>query len=337
MSLSIHPPMQLKTHHQYRAKTPRKSIAIYASGDNPQSQRQQQQLNLSVLRFTFGIPGLDESYLPRWIGYGFGSLLILNHFLGSNSDTTQAQLRTEVLGLSLAAFSAALPYLGRFLKGAAPVDQGTLPQDAEQIFAMSQNISDAQKEDLAWATYILLRNTNTIAVLISIRGELCVRGYWKTPDNMSKDEVLGWFKEQIENIGLSDVKETLYFPRTTESEIWEMLPEGTRSLLVEPVLQATVQSAIKTENNEDSMLNFSEKSGLVLAFLSAFKCQCLAVLVQLKMIPCDSPEAYTPFFDFSHEPVLENVAMICTFANNNGFHISIDDKHFIYELQVVQL
>eukprot|EP00258_Populus_trichocarpa_P012514 XP_002322447.3 protein COFACTOR ASSEMBLY OF COMPLEX C SUBUNIT B CCB2, chloroplastic [Populus trichocarpa] len=253
-SLSIHPLIQLKTHHQFRAKKTRKSIAIHASSDNPQSQRQQQQLNLSVLRFTFGIPGLDESYLPRWIGYGFGSLLILNHFLGSNPDTTQAQLRTEVLGLSLAAFSAALPYFGRFLKGATPVDQGTLPQDAEQIFAMSQNISDAQKEDLAWATYILLRNTNTIAVLISIQGELCVRGYWKTSDKMSKDEVLDWFKEQIENIGLSDVKDTLYFPQTTESEIWEMLPEGTRSLLVEPVLQATVQSGNKTENNEGFIL-----------------------------------------------------------------------------------
>lgn len=30
---------------------------------------------------------------------------------------------------------------------------------------MSQNISDTLKEDLAWATYILLRNTNTIAVV----------------------------------------------------------------------------------------------------------------------------------------------------------------------------
>lgn len=39
-----------------------------------------------------GIPGLDESFLPRWIGYGFGSLLLLNHFLGSNSATTLAQL-----------------------------------------------------------------------------------------------------------------------------------------------------------------------------------------------------------------------------------------------------
>jgi len=40
-----------------------------------------------------GIPGFDESYLPRWIGYAFGSLLLLNHFLGSDSATvTTAQL-----------------------------------------------------------------------------------------------------------------------------------------------------------------------------------------------------------------------------------------------------
>lgn len=105
----------------------------------PNTSQQQQQLNLSVLRFTLGhpthpspllfsnthshvshshvcaclfvafhsligmvffffyiasgIPGLDESYLPRWIGYGFASLLLLNHFLGSDSATvTPAQL-----------------------------------------------------------------------------------------------------------------------------------------------------------------------------------------------------------------------------------------------------
>ncbi|KAL3647374.1 hypothetical protein CASFOL_008342 [Castilleja foliolosa] len=78
----------------------------------------QQQLNLSVLRFTLGIPGLDESYLPRYIGYAFGALLLLNHFVGSDSSSiTPAQLRTEVLGISLAAFSAVVPYIGKFLKG----------------------------------------------------------------------------------------------------------------------------------------------------------------------------------------------------------------------------
>ncbi|KAI3824258.1 hypothetical protein L1987_05709 [Smallanthus sonchifolius] len=56
----------------------------------------EQQLNLSLIRFTLGIPGLDESYLSRWIGYGFGSLLVLNHFVSSNLTTvTPAQLIDE--------------------------------------------------------------------------------------------------------------------------------------------------------------------------------------------------------------------------------------------------
>lgn len=53
----------------------------------------------------------------------------------------------------------------KVLQGASPADQATIPEGTEQIFVMSQNISDTQKEDLAWATYILLRNTNTIAAV----------------------------------------------------------------------------------------------------------------------------------------------------------------------------
>ena len=45
------------------------------------------------------------------------------------------------------------------------MDQTTLPEGIKQIFVMSENISDILKEDLAWATYILLRNTNSIAVV----------------------------------------------------------------------------------------------------------------------------------------------------------------------------
>lgn len=85
-----------------------------------QNTNPQPQLNLSVLRFTLGIyipfrlfffftcscfmelsiklvllgiPGLDESYLPRYIGYAFGALLVLNQFVGSDaSSITPAQL-----------------------------------------------------------------------------------------------------------------------------------------------------------------------------------------------------------------------------------------------------
>ncbi|KAG8652868.1 protein COFACTOR ASSEMBLY OF COMPLEX C SUBUNIT B CCB2, chloroplastic isoform X2 [Manihot esculenta] len=253
--LSISPSIQLKIRPYFRSKFNRNSLITYARIDNSQTSKdQQQELNLSVLRFTFGIPGLDESYLPRWIGYGFGSLLLLNHFLGSNSATSPPQLRTEALGLSLAAFSIALPFFGRFLKGAAPVDRPSLPQGAEQVFLMSEDISNTQKEDLAWATYVLLRNTNTIAVLITIQGKLCVRGYWNTPDNFPKAQLLDWFKIQIENIGLFDMKETLYLPQTAESGLWEMLPKGTRSLLVEPVIQDIDQSTNEMEKTVDLVL-----------------------------------------------------------------------------------
>lgn len=51
------------------------------------------------------------------------------------------------------------------MQGATPMDHTTIPQGCEQIFVISQNVSNTQKEDLAWATYILLRNTNTIAVV----------------------------------------------------------------------------------------------------------------------------------------------------------------------------
>lgn len=196
--------------------------------------QQQQQASLSVLRFTLGIPGLDESYLPRWIGCAFGSLLMLNHFLGSDVATS-AQLRTEALGLSLAGFSTVLPYLGQFLKGASPVGQAIAPVRADQIFAMSQDITDNLKDDLAWGTYVLLRNTNSISVLILIEDALCVRGYWITPEDLSKDEALDWFKMQVQLVGLSNIKDALYFPQSEDSEMWNMLPNGACSLLVQPM------------------------------------------------------------------------------------------------------
>ncbi|KGN57346.1 protein COFACTOR ASSEMBLY OF COMPLEX C SUBUNIT B CCB2, chloroplastic isoform X2 [Cucumis sativus] len=240
---------QLTSALSFRAKSKTKGPAISARLDDSKNSANQQ-LNLSVLRFTLGIPGLDESYLPRWIGYGFGSLLLLNHFVGSNSAalTTPAQLRTEALGISLAAFSIALPYLGKFLKGALPSGEAILPEGTEQIFLLSQILSDNLKEDIAWATYILLRNTNSISVLIQTQGALCVRGYWNSPNDISSADLLAWFEEQLQSIGLSALKDAVYFPQISESGLWQMLPKGTRSVLVQPVVQNLKQSGNEVQN-----------------------------------------------------------------------------------------
>lgn len=51
------------------------------------------------------------------------------------------------------------------MQGASQVDEAILPDGSEQVFLMSRDISDSIKEDLAWGTYILLRNTNTVSVV----------------------------------------------------------------------------------------------------------------------------------------------------------------------------
>ncbi|CAM0956418.1 unnamed protein product [Alopecurus aequalis] len=178
---------------------------IRASNSDPP-----QQVNLSVLRFTLGIPGLDESYLPRWIGLGFGALVLLNHLL--TPSPTSAQLRSEALGLCLAAFSAALPYLGRFLEGAGAAGRVPLPEGSRQVFVIPDDLSAAQKEDIAWATYVLLQNTNTTSVLIAVGDVLCIRGYWDPPADILKHAMIEWFKSQMEQAGLIDLSNALYLP-----------------------------------------------------------------------------------------------------------------------------
>ncbi|CAL4923421.1 unnamed protein product [Urochloa decumbens] len=215
-----------------RCVPPYSRARVRASNSDPP----QQQVNLSVLRFTLGIPGLDESYLPRWIGLGFGALVVLNHLL--SPSPTPAQLRSEVLGLCLAAFSATLPFLGRFLEGADAASRVPLPEGSRQIFVMSENLSAAQKEDVAWASYVLLRNTNTTSVLIAIGDVLCVRGYWDPPADTSKYAMIEWFKSQIQKVGLADLRDALYFPNSSDSQLAKILPDGVLSVLAQPVLRS---------------------------------------------------------------------------------------------------
>ncbi|KAK1262609.1 hypothetical protein QJS04_geneDACA000956 [Acorus gramineus] len=234
-----------------RVNKSRRVFSARLDGTEAKPSNQPQQLNLSVLRFTFGIPGLDESYLPRWIGLGFGSLILLNHFF---SPSSPAQLRSESIGIGLAVFSYLLPYLGKFLEGANPVERASLPEGNRQIFLLPEDISDYQKEDLAWGSYVLLQNTNSMSLLISVENSLCVRGYWNSPENASKDELLNWFEKQTQQIGFSDLNDTLYIPQYTDSQASRMLPKGTCSLLVQPFQRTSDKSAGSVEKNRGFIL-----------------------------------------------------------------------------------
>lgn len=54
---------------------------------------------------------------------------------------------------------------------------------------------------------------------MSIQDELCIRGYWNIPSDVSKSNVLEWLRGKIEKIGLFDAKEALYFPQISGKQI----------------------------------------------------------------------------------------------------------------------
>jgi hypothetical protein len=51
------------------------------------------------------------------------------------------------------------------LQGAGAAGRVPLPEGSRQVFAIPDDLSEAQKEDMAWATYVLLQNTNTTSVV----------------------------------------------------------------------------------------------------------------------------------------------------------------------------
>ncbi|RRT61691.1 hypothetical protein B296_00006721 [Ensete ventricosum] len=88
--------------------------------------------------------------------------------------------------------------------------------------------------------------------IIAVNDVICVRGYWNTPEDKeaSKDHLLNWFNSQILKAGFFDLKDMLYFPQRSESELGTVLPKGTLSMLIQPVIRTSdpiVNFAMKNE------------------------------------------------------------------------------------------
>eukprot|EP00252_Welwitschia_mirabilis_P003490 TRINITY_DN13551_c0_g1_i1.p1 TRINITY_DN13551_c0_g1~~TRINITY_DN13551_c0_g1_i1.p1 ORF type:complete len:277 (+),score=27.47 TRINITY_DN13551_c0_g1_i1:51-833(+) len=180
---------------------------------HPQNQNQNQnavapEVQLSVFRFTLGIPGFDESNLPRITGFAVGFLLVLNHVISQDS-ATPAQTRTEAIGSILSVFAISLPYFGKLLRGTNVPRRPTFPV-GQQIFLLSENLSVEEKEDLAWGTYALLQNTSSTSVLVYHLELLCARGFWDIPTKPNED-IYTALNDDIKQLSI-DTKSSIYLP-----------------------------------------------------------------------------------------------------------------------------
>jgi hypothetical protein len=128
-------------------------------------------MDVAVFRFTLGIPGFEDRLVPRVVGAVGGALLALNHLLAASPPESQA--RAEVLGAALALVCVVVPEVEERLRQALP-GQGRRTAagpiaGAASAFHLADGLSDGAKQELAWASFALLRNANACSVLV-LRG-----------------------------------------------------------------------------------------------------------------------------------------------------------------------
>nr|AAO00695.1 hypothetical protein OSJNBa0096G08.1 [Oryza sativa Japonica Group] len=95
--------------------------------------------------------------------------------------------------------------------------------------------------------------------------KLCIRGYWDPPEDISKYAMIEWFKSQMQEAGIVDLREDLYFPTFSDTQLGKLLPQGILSVLAQPVLNNPdpTNSEIKAEGfillASNSSYAYSEK------------------------------------------------------------------------------
>ncbi|KAG2422693.1 hypothetical protein HXX76_015857 [Chlamydomonas incerta] len=137
-------------------------------------------IDVAVFRFTLGIPGFDDRFIPRVVGFAIGALLVVNHVLGAE-PTPEAQVRSEWLGVLLASLCVLVPDIEERLREAMP---GRGRQKAAEAiegsangFFLEPSLPEAAKKELAWSSFSLLKNTNCCGVAVVAGGKvLMARG-----------------------------------------------------------------------------------------------------------------------------------------------------------------
>ncbi|CAK9864766.1 unnamed protein product [Sphagnum jensenii] len=212
--------------------------ASSADDDGDEAAAAPPEVDLSVMSFTLGIPGFDDSELPRLLGILFGSCIVLNHVLSSPGGLiSDAQLRSEMVGMVLCAVTIALPYIGRQLNGGGEsTNSSNKGVGQSSMFAFADSITDKQKQELAWGSYALLCNTKTSAVLVWQDGYVvCARGSWgATSDGAMALALLG---SKLKNTPVLQMSNALYIPNGADAKGWEVVPKGATCLFIQPVVE----------------------------------------------------------------------------------------------------
>eukprot|EP00877_Chromochloris_zofingiensis_P011945 jgi/Chrzof1/7003/Cz02g07090.t1_CCB2[v5.2] len=209
-----------------------------------------EELDVAVFRFTLGIPGFDDRQIPRIVGWTIAALVAINHVFGAQ-PTPGAQVRAEFLDLVLAVLCIVTPDIEDRLREVMPgrgrqQASATIP-GAAQGFFLDPKLDDKTKNELAWMSFALLKNSNCCTIIVIndqgtallARGAIGAGAVVTGNAEATLQKVSQSLPEALASIAGGKQQQTWFPDRQSISKAaldgCLCIPEGAQSLLIQPV------------------------------------------------------------------------------------------------------
>ncbi|MGK7929538.1 MAG: cofactor assembly of complex C subunit B [Spirulina sp.] len=163
--------------------------------------------------------------LPLVVGSVGGILLLINRSLTVELTTTQS--RSDALGIFL---SALLILVGLIWQQVQPRSPEVVELIGEEVFELAEELPEAIKIELAWASHLLLTNTATRAILVYYQGRVVTRrGILPDRKAVNPGAIVKRVLEKRKPVYLVDLK---VYPGRIE---FDYLPENTQGIICQPL------------------------------------------------------------------------------------------------------
>jgi hypothetical protein len=163
--------------------------------------------------------------LPIVVGVLASTLLLLNRFL--TPHLTDSQARSDALGVIL---SAVLVLVGLLWQQIQPKSPEAVELIGTEGFELADDLPDAVKTELAWASHLLLTNTATRSLIVYYQNRVLLRrGILGIQPEVKPGEILKRVLNQQKPIYLVSLK---LYPGRVE---FDYLPENTQGVICQPI------------------------------------------------------------------------------------------------------
>lgn len=163
--------------------------------------------------------------LPLAVG-GLGAILLFVNRVFT-PELTNSQSRADVLGVIL---SALLILTGLLWQQVQPRTPDAVQLIGQEGFELAPDLPDIVKNELAWASRLLLLNTVTRSIVIFYQGKVLLRrGILATKSDVKPGAILNRVLEKQKPVYLVDVKA---YPGRIE---FDYLPENTQGIICQPL------------------------------------------------------------------------------------------------------